>query len=134
MTLLVWFLAQTLKVLLSIFREKKLNFKWFIGTGGMPSSHAAGSAAMATTCGLEQGFHSPIFAMATIFALVVMFDAQSSRRSTGQQAEVLNQMMDDMYWKGRIESKRLKEFIGHTPIQVITGAILGVVTVLLIYP
>ena len=132
-TMLVWFFAQAIKVLLGVFREKRLNFKWFIKTGGMPSSHAAGAAALATTCGLEYGFHSGIFALATVFALITMFDAQGVRRSTGQQAEILNKVMEDMYWKGRIESARLKELLGHTPTQVFVGAALGIVTALLIY-
>ena len=132
-TMLVWFLAQAIKVLLGVFREKRFNFKWFIKTGGMPSSHAAGAAALATTCGLEYGFQSGVFALATVFALITMFDAQGVRRSTGQQAEILNKVMEDMYWKGRIESARLKEFLGHTPTQVFVGAALGIVTTLLIY-
>ena len=132
-TLFVWFLAQTIKVLLGVFREKRLNFKWFIGTGGMPSSHAAGASALATACGLEYGFHSAVFALGAVFALVTMFDAQGVRRSTGQQAEILNKVLDDMYWKGRIEGERLKEFIGHTPMQVIVGAALGILTTILIY-
>ncbi len=99
----------------------------------MPSSHAAGATALATTCGLEFGFDSVEFALAAVFALVTMFDAQGVRRCTGQQAVVLNRIMDDIYWKGKIEADRLKEFIGHTPIQVFVGAILGFTLALLFY-
>jgi len=99
----------------------------------MPSSHAAGATALATSTGLYVGFESPLFALATVFALVTMFDAQGVRRSAGQQAAILNQVMDDMYWKGRIETNRLFELIGHTPLQVIAGALLGAVLALIFY-
>ena len=108
-TLSAWAMAQGLKVFFSFVREKRFNFRWFIGTGGMPSSHAAGACALATSCGLEQGFDSVYFALAAVFAIVTMFDAQGVRRATGQQAQILNKVMDDIYWRGRIESDRLKE-------------------------
>jgi len=132
-TLSIWVLAQTIKVFTGFIREKKFNFKWFIGTGGMPSSHAAGATALAVTCGLELGFDSVVFALAAVFACVTMFDAQGVRRETGQQAELLNQILDDFYSKGRTESERLKELIGHTPIEVFAGLILGFVTSLIFY-
>ena len=124
-TLVVWVLAQTIKVILGIAREKRFNFRWFIGTGGMPSSHAAGATALAMTCGFSQGFDSALFALSAVFALVTMFDAQGVRRSTGQQAELLNKIIEDIYWKGKFESDRLIELIGHTPIQVFVGAFIG---------
>ena len=124
-TLLVWAIAQTIKVIIGIVQERRFNFRWFIGTGGMPSSHAAGVSALATLCGLSAGFDSIAFALATVFALVTMFDAQGVRRSTGLQASILNKILDDIYWKGKIESNRLFELIGHTPIQVFIGALIG---------
>jgi hypothetical protein len=126
-TLLVWVLAQMIKVLLGILKEKKFNFRWFIGTGGMPSSHAAGASALATSVGLEYGFNSPLFAVAAAFAMVTMFDAQGVRRATGYQATILNKMMDDIYWKGQIEEQRLKELVGHTPVEVLAGFAFGVI-------
>ncbi len=132
-TLGVWFLAQATKVLVGFFQEKRFNFRWLIGTGGMPSSHAAGVSSLATTIGIEKGFDSVIFALAACFALVTMFDAQGVRRATGQQATILNKMMDDMYWKGQIEEKRLKELVGHTPIQVLAGFAFGVLCAILLY-
>ena len=125
-TILAWFIAQVIKVILGIARERRFNFRWFIGTGGMPSSHAAGAAALATSSGMTLGFDSPIFALAVMFALVTMFDAQGVRRATGKQAEILNKVMDDIYFQGKIQEHRLKELIGHTPIQVIIGALLGI--------
>ncbi len=132
-TLSVWALAQCVKVFLGVLRERRFNFRWFIGTGGMPSSHAAGATALATTCGLQEGFQSTIFALAAVFALVTMFDAQGVRRSTGQQAEILNKIIDDIYWKGRLDTERLVELIGHTPIQVVIGSILGCLLSLALY-
>ena len=125
-TFLAWAIAQGMKVLLGVIRERRFNFKWFIGTGGMPSSHAAGATALATTCGLQTGFDSAMFALTAVFAVVTMFDAQGVRRSAGQQAAILNQVLDDMYWKGKIETERLFELIGHTPLQVIIGGFLGI--------
>lgn len=124
-TITVWAITQLMKVIIGVFRERRFNFKWLIGTGGMPSSHAAGATALATTCGIQEGFNSVIFALSAVFALVTMFDAQGVRRSAGQQAAILNQIMDDMYWKGKIETNRLMELIGHTPTQVLAGGIIG---------
>ncbi|MFA5039421.1 MAG: divergent PAP2 family protein [Candidatus Omnitrophota bacterium] len=125
-TLLAWIIAQTLKVALGVLRSKRFDFRWFIGTGGMPSAHAAGSSALAVVLGLDYGFGSPFFALGAVFALVTMFDAQGVRRSTGKQAGILNRILDDIYWKGKIQEDQLKELIGHTPIEVIMGSIIGI--------
>ena len=132
-TLTVWAIAQSMKVLLGVIREKRFNFKWFIGTGGMPSSHAAGATALATSCGLASGFNSVEFALGAVFAIVTMFDAQSVRRSTGQQAAILNRIIDDIYWKGKIESVHLVELIGHSPLQVIVGGVIGSLLSIIFY-
>jgi hypothetical protein len=132
-TLAVWVLAQIIKVVLGIIKEKRFNFRWFIGTGGMPSSHAAGASALATSVGLEYGFYSPLFAVAAVFAMVTMFDAQGVRRATGYQATILNKMMDDIYWRGQIEEQKLKELVGHTPIEVLAGFVFGVICALVLY-
>jgi uncharacterized protein len=124
-TFMGWFIAQTVKVVIGVFREKRFNFKWFVGTGGMPSSHAAGVTALATSVGLEKGVGSVIFAITAMFAMVVISDAQGVRRATGKQAEALNKILDDIYWKKPVLEDRLKELIGHTPIEVITGLIIG---------
>ncbi len=130
---MVWGIAQTIKVVLGIIVERRFNFRWFIGTGGMPSSHAAGVVALASLCGLSVGFQSLAFALATVFALVTMFDAQGVRRATGQQAEVLNKIVDDIYRHGNIEVNRLKELIGHTPFQVFVGALIGFLLAVIFY-
>lgn len=125
-TCIAWGLAQSLKVLLGVIRTKKFDFKWFIGTGGMPSAHAAGASALAVTTGLEYGFNSGIFALSFFFAMVTMFDAQGVRRSTGSQARILNKVMEDISWRGKIQEERLKELIGHTPFEVIAGSLIGI--------
>lgn len=125
-TLLAWAIAQTIKVALGVLRTHRFDFRWFIGTGGMPSAHAAGSSALATIIGLEYGFDTVAFALAAVFAMVTMFDAQGVRRSTGKQAAILNKVLDDIYWRGKIEEDRLKELIGHTPVEVFMGSIIGI--------
>ena len=125
-TLSAWIIAQTVKVTIGVVRQKKFDFRWFVGTGGMPSSHAAGASCLATAVGLEYGFNSVYFALAAAFALVVMFDAQGVRRASGKQARILNKITEDIYWQGRIDESRLRELIGHTPFEVIVGFLLGV--------
>jgi len=132
-TLLAWFVAQVLKVILGIFQEKRFNFQWFIGTGGMPSSHAAGVASLTTSVGCVSGFDSPIFAVTSVVALIIMFDAQGVRRASGEQAEVLNKIIDDIYRNKGVREDRLKELLGHTPVEVIMGALLGIFLSLLFF-
>ncbi len=132
-TLLTWLIAQSTKVLIGVIRQKRFDFRWFVGTGGMPSSHVAGASCLATAVGLDYGFDSVYFALAASFAIVVMFDAQGVRRATGKQARILNKLMEDIYWKGKIHEGRLRELIGHTPIEVIGGFLLGVIIAFLAY-
>jgi len=132
-TVAAWLIAQSIKVVLGIFREKRFNFRWFVGTGGMPSSHAAGVSALATSIGVAYGFDSALFAVTLVFALIVLFDAQGVRYSSGKQAEILNKMLDDIYWKKRLDDKELKEFLGHTPVEVFAGIALGIIISLLLY-
>ena len=132
-TISAWLTAQTIKLIIGFITHKKFDFRWFIGSGGMPSAHATGAACLATAVGLEEGFSSAYFALAASFAIVVMFDAQGVRRSAGKQARILNKIMEDIYWQGKIEELRLRELIGHTPIEVIVGLILGIVIALIAY-
>lgn len=132
-TMSTWLIAQSIKVILGIIIKRKFDFRLFIGSGGMPSAHAAGAACLATSIGMESGFDSVYFALAFAFAIVVMFDAQGVRRSTGKQAGILNKIMEDIYWKGKIQELRLRELIGHTPVEVIVGLFLGVGIALISY-
>jgi len=130
-TLTAWVMAQLIKVGLGVIRYKKFDFRWLLGTGGMPSSHAAGASCLAAAIGLEYGFNSVHFALAGSFAIVVMFDAQGVRRATGRQARILNKITEDIYWQGRLGDGRLRELVGHTPVEVIMGFLLGVLIALL---
>ena len=125
-TVLSWFTAQFIKIVIGAVRFRKFDFKWIVGTGGMPSSHAAGVCALATSIGLKQGFDSVLFAFAAIFAFVTMFDAQTSRRSIGVQARILNRIVDDLSHRRKVKEDRLRELIGHTPIEVLAGCVLGI--------
>jgi acid phosphatase family membrane protein YuiD len=131
-TFLAWFIAQTIKVALGVLRTHRFDFRWFIGTGGMPSAHAAGSSALAVVVGFDYGFVTPLFALAAVFAIVTMFDAQGVRRSSGKQAQLLNKILDDIYWKGKIQEDRLKELLGHTPVEVFMGSIIGILLALIL--
>ncbi len=127
-----WALAQSIKVIRNVIRRKRFNVRWIIDTGGMPSSHSAGTAAVATVVGIYAGVNSVLFLLALVFALVTMFDAASVRRSVGRQAIILNRMIDEIYAQGKFSEQYLREFLGHTPIEVIVGACLGIAVSFLI--
>lgn len=122
---ITWFIAQFIKVISVIIKEKKIDFTRFVGTGGMPSSHASYVVSLATVVGKNSGFNSIEFGIASAFALVVMQDAAGVRRAAGKQAEVLNKIIFSNDFV-HIDEK-LKELLGHTPFQVIVGAIMGIV-------
>lgn len=129
-----WVIAQILKTIIHTYFTKTFDAERLVGGGGMPSSHSSTVCALCTAVALEYGASSYEFAMAAIFALVVMYDAIGVRQESGKQAQVLNDMIEIFTHMGKdlnIE-KQLKEFIGHTPFQVLCGAILGVITALII--
>ena len=126
-TIFAWIFAQVIKVGLGVIRERRFDFRWLVGTGGMPSSHVAGFTCLGITLGLEYGFDSAYFALGAALALLVMFDAQGVRRATGRQARILNKISEDIYWRGKINEDRLRELVGHTPVEVIAGFFVGVV-------
>jgi acid phosphatase family membrane protein YuiD len=121
-------IAQGIKILLGVIRLKRFDFQWLFGTGGMPSTHAAGVTALSTSIGYHVGFESPLFAVAVAFTVITLFDAQGVRRWSGRQAQVLNKMLEDIYFKRRIQEQRVKELSGHTPIEVLAGMGVGLVT------
>jgi hypothetical protein len=127
-----WFIAQSLKVFLGVLQERKFNFRWFVGSGGMPSSHAALASGLTTSVGMIHGFDSGLFAMAFAFAVITMFDAQGVRRQSGQQAEALNRILDDLAAQKGIQEQRLKELFGHTPVEVFAGAFIGILIAVII--
>ena len=129
---LAWFLSQVIKVFRGVWNRHRFNFRWLFDTGGMPSSHSATVSSLATVVGLYYGFKSIPFLIAFIFTLITLFDAAGVRRSVGRQASILNKMLDDLYEKGQVPETRLKELLGHTPIEVFAGAFLGCMVALLV--
>ncbi len=132
--ILGWATAQILKTIIHLIVNHKLVLERLLGDGGMPSAHSATVTAVAVSTGLECGFESPFFAIAAILAIIVMHDAMGVRRETGKQAQVINELMDVFDKLGdtnlSVEVK-LKEFVGHTPLQVFAGFILGIVMALI---
>ena len=125
-----WVIAQILKTIIHTYFTKSFVAERLVGGGGMPSSHSATVCALSTATAFQYGLSSFEFAMAAIFSLVVMYDAIGVRQETGKQAKVLNDMIELFSHMGKdvdIE-KQLKEFIGHTPLQVLMGGILGIAT------
>ena len=127
-----WATAQVLKTIIHAIVNKTLDPRRLFGDGGMPSAHSATVTSVAVSCGFVCGFDSPIFAVALIFAFIVMHDAMGVRLETGKQAKVLNDLMEIFYTEGTPEQK-LKEFVGHTPLQVISGFVLGLIITSIIF-
>jgi hypothetical protein len=119
--------AQGLKVLFHLAIEGRLDLRYLASAGGMPSSHSAFAASLATAVAIQDGLRSPLFAVAAAFAIVVMFDAQGVRQATSVQARILNQIIDELFQGHPISEERLRELIGHTPVEVFVGAALGIV-------
>ncbi|MEO0490707.1 MAG: divergent PAP2 family protein [Cyanobacteria bacterium P01_A01_bin.123] len=118
--------AQLLKLVIEFSRHGKVNLRVLVETGGMPSSHSALVTALAVGVGQSLGWSSPIFAATAIFAIIVMYDAAGVRQAAGKQARVLNQMVDELFQENpEFNEDRLKELLGHTPVQVIAGSALG---------
>lgn len=124
--LTAWAVAQSLKVVVLLIREGRLDLTRLIDSGGMPSSHSAFVTALATAVGMEQGWDSTLAAVTLVMALVVMYDAAGVRRAAGKQAKVLNHLIKDFFQHHAVSEEHLKELIGHTPIQVFAGALLGI--------
>jgi acid phosphatase family membrane protein YuiD len=123
---LAWLIAQFIKLMITLVTEKRLDFSQMVTTGGMPSSHSATVCALAVSIGKLAGWDSYFFAIAAFFAMIVMADAGGVRKTVGTQSVLLNKILDELF-KGQEEfEERLKEFIGHTRIEIIAGAVLGI--------
>jgi acid phosphatase family membrane protein YuiD len=120
-----WLVAQLLKTLLALVRERKLDLAHMVSPGGMPSAHSALVTALATAIGRLYGAQSSIFALAAVFAGVVLYDAAGVRLAVSRQARILNKMIDDFFHARGFDEHRLRELVGHTPVQVFAGALLG---------
>ncbi len=131
-----WFIAQFYKVISSIIIDKKFNIKRMFETGGMPSSHSSTVSALATAVGITYGVSSVLFAVAAIFAIIVMHDASGIRRAAGKQAGMLNKLSESLnsLFENKFQQENLRELLGHTPIEVLVGAILGIAVALIMRP
>ena len=128
-----WMVAQCTKMLTHFVRTHEIDFHYLVSTGGVPSAHSAMASALATAVGLEAGFSDPLFAVTLAFAIVVMFDAQSVRRAAGQQAKLLNKIVAELFKEHHLSQQKLAELLGHTPLEVFLGLIMGVLTALILF-
>lgn len=124
--------VQSFKFLFAWARLGKPDFRRLVGTGGMPSAHSASVMALTTAVGLDAGWGSTLFGATAFFSLVIMYDATGIRRSAGAQARILNRMLDELKDYHKLEPVRLKELLGHTPLEVLIGAAYGILVALLL--
>ena len=129
---IVWFGIQLFKFIYDLVKSKKFNFKRLMQAGGMPSSHSGVVVSLTTMIGKNVGINSPLFAVALIFSFIVMYDAAGVRRAAGKQAKLLNKIVETPGLTSLQVSERLVEVLGHTPVQVIVGAAIGVIVGLLV--
>ena len=121
-----WFIAQAVKLLIALVRDRRLDVSYFWSMGGMPSAHSALVCSLATVIAIQEGFESPFFALAAFFAIVVMYDAAGVRKTVGTQSTMLNKILDELF-KGRpIVEQRFKELIGHSRLEIFVGGLLGI--------
>jgi len=126
-SLVSWAAAQIIKVIVVLVQEKRIAWNYFITSGGMPSSHSSTVTALTTAIAFQEGLGSVYFSLAAVLAVIVMYDAAGVRQSVGEHSAILNIIIKDFRLKDRLDrEKALREFIGHTPFQVIMGALLGI--------
>ncbi len=131
--ILSWFVAQSLKFIITLIQERRIDFRMFVASGGMPSSHSSFVTALATSIGHVEGYDSSYFAIAAVLSFIVMYDAANVRLQAGKQAAMINQIIRVLEDPNLNAEQRLKEILGHTPLQVVAGGILGIVIGLLAY-
>ena len=129
---LAWFLAQVIKVAINFRASKRVDFRYLSSLGGMPSAHSATVSALAMSVGINSGFDSQVFMSTFIVALIVMFDASTVRRATGQQARLLNQIVDQIFKEHHLSTQKLREILGHTRTEVFAGMIVGIASGVLV--
>lgn len=131
--LIGWFLAQFVKVLCDLFKkQRKLDFSCLVRFGGMPSAHTSLTCALATSIGLTEGFSSSIFVLSLTVAILAMFDAATVRQATGQQARLINEIVDLLIKDGSFSNRKLVELLGHTRIEVFMGMIMGILVAIIV--
>ncbi|MBO7171023.1 MAG: divergent PAP2 family protein [Clostridia bacterium] len=124
---IAWCVAQLIKTIITVIKFHRFDFEQFWASGGMPSSHSSTVAALSTACGYTYGFQSGIFAVACVLSLIVMYDAAGVRRAVGRQARILNKITKNLAKREPVEQSDLRELIGHTPLQVCVGGLIGIV-------
>ncbi|MFH0887129.1 MAG: divergent PAP2 family protein [bacterium] len=125
--------SQILKLIYYFIREGKFNYEHIFEAAGMPSSHAASVSSLTVAVGILQGWHSIIFAISVIFASIVMYDAAGVRRAAGNQAKILNKMLEDKNKRANLAEEELEELLGHSPIEVIVGSTVGILVTIILY-
>ena len=125
--ILLWLCIQTFKLIYDLYTTKKFNFRRILGAGGMTSSHSAVVTSLATLIGKNEGVNSPLFALAFFVAFIVMYDACGVRRAAGKQAKVLNEIVNTPGLSDVQVHEKLQEALGHTPVQVFVGALIGLI-------
>jgi acid phosphatase family membrane protein YuiD len=130
--MLIWFAVQLWKFLSPLIFHRKLDFSLLWATGGMPSSHSALVVALAITVGIETGFDSPLFAVSAVLAMIVMYDAAGVRQAAGKQAQKINRIVEELLNGHPLNEERLRELLGHTPLQVAVGGLIGLAGALLL--
>jgi hypothetical protein len=127
-----WVLAQLTKTLCGFATTKRLDFRYIFSLGGMPSAHSAMMCSMATVLGLRTGFDSPVFVLSGALAVIVMLDASTVRHAAGQQARLLNEIIDEFFKSHRFSERKLVELLGHTRLEVVLGMVVGILVAMLV--
>ncbi len=134
LALLAMLTAQAFKFVTALVRRRRADFTRLVGTGGMPSAHAASVTALSTAVGIGQGWQSPLFGVTAFFSLVIMYDATGIRRAAGMQARILNRMLEELQDYHKLKPERLSELLGHTPLEVVVGAVYGALLAFALHP
>jgi acid phosphatase family membrane protein YuiD len=121
-----WAVAQLIKVGVGLIRTRRIDLSLFVASGGMPSSHTSFVVALTTAIAISEGLDSPLFAVSAVLSLVVMYDAAGVRREAGRHAALMNEIIENLEDTGIVLDKKLKELLGHSPLEVLAGALLGI--------
>ncbi|MCP4050697.1 MAG: divergent PAP2 family protein [bacterium] len=125
--------AQTLKIFYALHKYQNLKLKEVFTSGGMPSSHSAMVTGLTVAIGLKEGWSSSLFGICVVFSAIVLYDAAGVRQAVGEQAALLNQLIDNMVAKKGFQSKKITEILGHTPLEVVVGCLLGIIIAVVLY-
>lgn len=128
-----WAAASIAKMMINLVRTGRIDFQYLASLGGMPSAHSAMACGLATAVGYHEGFGSTVFVVTLAFAVVVMFDASTVRRATGQQARLLNQIVEELFKEHHLSQQKLRELLGHTRMEVFMGMLVGIAVATLLY-